>query len=75
MCEYCNGAGCNMSVNRGYISIIEDGASPSGYSLVADNSYGEYENASTPAWYCLICGRRLVDEVENVRILQEYKRN
>lgn len=59
MCEYCNGTGQNMSVTQGHISIIEDKTSPSGYLLIADNSYGEYGKSSCPIWNCPMCGRKL----------------
>lgn len=58
MCEYCNKPYKNMSVSTGYIKIRKSKYSPSGYSLCADTSGGEYGEADCP-----ICGRKLAEEL------------
>lgn len=59
MCEYCNEPYENMSIDDGYIRIKKTKYSPSGYSLCADTSYGEYAQADSPVYYCPMCGREL----------------
>lgn len=61
MCEYCNEPYENMSVSEGYIKIRKSKYSPSGYSLYADTSSGEYGEADCPVWHCPMCGRDLTD--------------
>lgn len=57
MCEYCNKPYENMSVGEGYIEIRKSKYSPSGYSLCADTSSGEYGEANCP-----MCGRDLTEK-------------
>lgn len=61
MCEYCNEPYENMSVIEGYIKIRKSKYSPSGYSLCADTSSGEYGQAECPIWHCPMCGRDLME--------------
>lgn len=51
----------NMDVICGgrYMKIQNDRYSPSGYSLVADNSGGEYAKVSCSIWNYPMCGERL----------------
>lgn len=62
MCEYCNEPYKNMSVSEGEIRIVKNKYSLSGYSLITDNSSGEYPEAGCPIWNCPICGKKLEDD-------------
>lgn len=62
MCEYCNEPYKNMSVGDGYIKIRKSKYSPSGYSLCADTSGGEYGETDCPIRSCPMCGRKLTEE-------------
>lgn len=64
MCEYCNEPYENMSASEGYIKIRKSKYSPSGYSLCADTSSGEYGEANCPIWHCPMCGRKLTEVSE-----------
>ena len=68
MCEYCNEPYKNMSVSTGYIKIRKSKYSPSGYSLYADTSSGEYGEADCPVWNCPVCGRDLTEEESKVEM-------
>ena len=61
MCKFCDGKEMNMDVlgGGGYMKIQKDKYSPSGYSLIADNSNREYVVVSCPIWNCPMCGRKL----------------
>lgn len=56
MCKYCDEYGCEFETNNGYMWIGEDADSPSGYSIYADNSYGEYRKVKSPIRCCPMCG-------------------
>lgn len=64
-CEYCDGAERNMDVvgGGGMMKISKNKYSPSGYLLIADNSYNEYPEISCPIWNCPICGRSFTEEL------------